>query len=231
MASVFTYTSANKAVSAELYAPTGSPQKGLVVIAYGSDGLVDNQNGPWATMIRGYASELAAGGSVVLIPDYLKATTTSPGLSAIEALGANSATWIGAITDALLQGKALAPAGARLGLLGFSLGGFLCLCARGDAHALSSYFAPIAVPPSSNIGPAPTGSELSFAEIHQGTADPLVDVANATQILNALKAEGVATAKYEYTGAGHGFAGADPANVAARTDSKTRTLAFFGTYL
>jgi len=42
-------------ISGYLYSPTGATSAGLVVIAYGTDGLEDTDNGRWETMIRGYA--------------------------------------------------------------------------------------------------------------------------------------------------------------------------------
>jgi hypothetical protein len=46
-------------IPAEVSYPTGTPNGGVVVIAYGSDGLTDDLNGPWASMIREYADELS----------------------------------------------------------------------------------------------------------------------------------------------------------------------------
>lgn len=50
--------------------PAGSP----VMIAYGSDGLVDNERGLWETMILGYAVKLSVAGTTALIPDYFGMT-------------------------------------------------------------------------------------------------------------------------------------------------------------
>jgi hypothetical protein len=53
------------AITAELSAPTEAARpRGLVVVAYGSDGLTNNLSGPWATMIRDYAGLLARAGFV-----------------------------------------------------------------------------------------------------------------------------------------------------------------------
>ena len=72
------FTSDGKQISAEMYKPS-APNGGAVVIAYGSDGFVDNQNGPWATMIRGYAHDLADKGFTAVVPDYFQRTGTKPG--------------------------------------------------------------------------------------------------------------------------------------------------------
>lgn len=233
---VTTFSSGGKTVSAELYAPT-TPSKGVIVIAYGSDGLVGNASGAWATMIRGYAADLAQAGSFVLIPDYPGATGTAVGLdSVLPALPAHSSDWEAIVADALAHGTTLAPAGSRKGLLGFSLGGFLSLRVRGKANVLSSYFAPYSFSPvgPANIGPVVAGSLLTVAEIHHGDDDHVVSYSNATQIIADLTAQGVATDLYTYPDADHGFGsfGNRPsANVVTRTQSKTRTLAFFATHL
>lgn len=49
MQSKVNFNSSGTAVPAELFNPVGTPNGGVVVIAYGSDGMVE----PWATMIRG----------------------------------------------------------------------------------------------------------------------------------------------------------------------------------
>ncbi|VTR91656.1 dienelactone hydrolase : Putative uncharacterized protein OS=Rhodopirellula baltica (strain SH1) GN=RB4286 PE=4 SV=1: DLH [Gemmata massiliana] len=231
-----TFTSGGRSVTAELYTPSGAPIKGVVVIAYGSDGLVDNDTGPWATMIRGYAADLEAAGTLVLIPDYLGATGTSPGLGTVlTALPAHRAAWEAVLVDALGHGLTLAPSGVKTGAIGFSLGGYLVLRVRGNVNALSSYFAPYSVIPGvPDIGPAPTPSRLTAAEVHHGGDDHIVPATNATRITTDLTAQGVSTDSYSYTGADHGFGsiGNDPAaNAAARSLSKSRTLAFFARHL
>ena len=65
MPTTINYTSRGVAITAELSTPTGAARpRGLVVIAYGSDGLTNNLSGPWATMIRDYAGLLARAGFV-----------------------------------------------------------------------------------------------------------------------------------------------------------------------
>src|SRR6476660_9950932 len=51
-----------------LYKPAGTATAGLGVIAYGTDGFVDTERGPWKKMINGYAEDLAARGVFALIP-------------------------------------------------------------------------------------------------------------------------------------------------------------------
>ena len=71
MQNTTSYISGTKSIPAELFQPSSGWAGGVVVIAYGSDGLIDNQHGPWATMIRQYASDLAGKGLTAMIPDFL----------------------------------------------------------------------------------------------------------------------------------------------------------------
>jgi dienelactone hydrolase len=113
---------------------------------------------------------------------------------------------------------------ARIGLLGFSLGGHLCLRVRAKAKILVEYFAPIL----DGIGPAGT---LTHAQIHHGKADqfPGTGFSNAETIRKRLELEGTSTELFAYPGAGHGFIGDDQPNTDARTLSKKATLTFFQT--
>src|SRR5271165_6596799 len=83
---------------------------GSVVVAYGSDGLTDNLNGSWATMIRESAEGLAAAGYIAIIPDGLSATQTAPGLAVIDSIHANRGMWQAALSDAIDSASALASA-------------------------------------------------------------------------------------------------------------------------
>jgi hypothetical protein len=58
MNNTITLVSGANSMTADLYTPPGASQ-GLIVIAYGSDGLTDDLSGPWKTMIQGYATSLA----------------------------------------------------------------------------------------------------------------------------------------------------------------------------
>jgi dienelactone hydrolase len=73
------FTSGGKTIGVEVFAAGGSSNGGVIVVAYGSDGLVDNANGPWATMTRGYAADLAGKGFTTMIPNYFQRTGTQAG--------------------------------------------------------------------------------------------------------------------------------------------------------
>ena len=104
-----------------------------------------------------------------------------------------------------------------IGLLGFSLGGHLSLRLRANAQVLVSFFAPML------DGIWARGS-LTHAQIHHGLADkvPGTGPESAGLIASVLKGEGTGTEVFTYTGAGHGFIGADRANTDARDQSRKR---------
>jgi dienelactone hydrolase len=80
------FTSQGVSITGELYTPVATTKTGLVVIAYGTDGLTDHLTGPWETMIRDYAESLGSSGFVAMIPDFLGVTSTMPGEAVLASL-------------------------------------------------------------------------------------------------------------------------------------------------
>ena len=112
---------------------------------------------------------------------------------------------------------------SRIGMLGFSLGGYLCLRARAAAKpkALVEYFAPM----FKGIG-AP--GRVPFAQIHHGTSDqPPTEFGNAAAIAAILKLEGTDVKVCQHKDATHGFARPSAADAKAAVDSRVSTLKFF----
>ncbi len=217
------YRSGGKAISAELFPPVGAARGAAVVIAHGSDGVTDDRNGPWATMMRQYGADFAQAGYTALLPHYFDKTGTEPGDAAMRSLFLNLPAWQQALADALKHAAALPGVGAgRVGLVGFSLGGHLGLRVRGQAPVVVEFFAPHLT----DIGSV--ASAAKHIQIHDGTADP---IANADLIAGVLGDEGIAPELHRYPGAGHGFNGADPDNTKARKLSRERTLQFVADHL
>jgi dienelactone hydrolase len=211
-------------IPGELYKPPGRPTSGAVIIAYGTHGWT----APWTAMLRGYAEDLAGRGVVGLMPDYFARTGTQHGGAAGAEIANNQDEWAAALVDSVAFARAQPGVdGSRIGMLGFSLGGYLCLRARAAAKpkALVEYFAPA----FDGIGAA---GSVQLSQIHHGTSDrPPTEFANATRIAGILKLERTDVTVFEYKNATHGFAGTSAADTTAAADSKDSTLKFFETRL
>jgi dienelactone hydrolase len=199
----------------------------VVIIAHGTDGVTDHLNGPWATMMREYAEALTSKGFVALIPHYFSRTGTDPCPAVLEQMLVHRRQWQDTISDAVTYVKSLPSVDTlRIGLLGFSLGGHLCLRLRATCKVLVEFFAP-------QLDLARSSATLALrAQIHHGEEDSLVPITpNAHNIKSILQAEGVNCEIFSYLGAGHGFAGDDPNNTSARNLSMERTISFFENHL
>ena len=225
MSQAITYLSAGTAIRAELFAPAGA-SRGAAVVAHGSDGLTDHLAGPWGTMMREHAEGLAKAGYHTLLPYYFDKTGTPPGRAALQTMGIHLHEWQDALGAAVDHVAALSGAGAsRVALVGFSLGGHLSVRLRDRVAVVVEFFAPYGVGLGTVSHPAPR------VQIHHGDNDAAVDVANADRIADWLGREGVAVDVHRYAGAGHGFAGPDPANQAARKLSRERAANFVASYI
>lgn len=226
MATRIDFMSLGKSVAAELFAPSASTKTGMVIVLYGTEGLMDGQDGAWGTTIRDHAASLAAAGMAAMIPDYFSATGTLPGKSAHRSISQHVETWRKVASDSIRHSTTLSFVDAsRIGLLGFSLGGHLALRLRGEAQVVVEYFAPLL----DGIG---TSNALKHIQIHQGDNDRAVPLdRNAKRIKEQLDREETPTELLTYPGANHGFFGPEPANLNARNSSKAATLSCFTTYL
>jgi dienelactone hydrolase len=228
------YQSGGKSIPTALFLPTTGQSDKLVILAYGSDGLIDK----WKMMLEEFARDLAQAGIAAAIPDYFASTGTRAGDlnprnpdSYVLQIVKGQATWLAALQAAVseLAKPTIIPGiqPARVGLLGFSLGGYLCAQAAPAVPAMVLFYAPLM------SGLHVTSPVSTRVEMHHGGQDPLLSYErDAKGIQNALRQAG-ATVKLwpAYTGANHGFVGFDPANLKARQLSKRRTLAFFAANL
>src|SRR6266853_6536589 len=205
----------------EFFKPVGTPNGGAIVVAHGSDGLVDNERGDWKTMICDYATELSGKGFVVLVPDYFALTGTKPPTTLAD-YAFHRDTWQKALTTVISDASAMKGIDAsRVGLLGFSLGGHLILRLRSVSKVLVSYFAPEFLE-LGGLGPVNIGPLRSL--LHHGTGDTLVPfVPNAGDIEQTLRKEKAEVELIPYDRAGHGFVGGDADNTSASEKSKAST--------
>jgi len=202
----------------------------VIIIAYGSDGL----DKPWDETILGLADALSGKGFLCLIPDYLKSDYRER-RDLLHQIPAFRPAWEDVISDTINYAAAQPTIEAgRIGLLGFSLGGYLCLRVRAKAKVAVEFFAP-------HLDEESARGRLTHAQIHHGCADGAKGCAflSAEAIAQMLRAEGTDTKLWPYENAGHGFigptgvdpnlglGGTDEGNTKARFESKMRTIEFF----
>src|SRR5215510_6034284 len=131
-------------IDTEIYTPPSTASHAAVILAYGSDGLID----PWAAMIREDAADLAQKGFHALVPHYFLSTRTPDGSidyanGGLLTVMANKDVWQRTLADAVQYAKTLPGVDAsRIGLLGYSLGAYLSLRLRTQAKAIVAYFPP-----------------------------------------------------------------------------------------
>ena len=226
MADPMSFTTGGVLVPVQIFRPaaTNGARAGAIIIAYGSDGLLDTASGPWKTMIEGYATDLAAKGFVALIPDYFARTGTKPPINifspaGVDAIRNDRDSWQATLADAVALAKGLIGVDrSRIGLLGFSLGGHLCLRLRAIPKVLVEYFAP------ELDGIGVSGPLALKVLIHHGEKD---DFDSPVPIEAELRANGAIVRRTDHKNAGHGFGGANPGDGAAAAASKVETLDFF----
>jgi dienelactone hydrolase len=223
MSIITNFNSVGQTIQAELFEPLGTPNGGIIIIVYGTDGMLS----PWGDGIRAYGDELSKKGFISIIPDYFVSTNTKAGFRDPEEIILHRDTWQATLTDAVAYAKTIPGIKAsRVGFLGFSLGGYLCLRLRANARVLVEFFAP----ELDGLG-ADTNSTLQ-AQIHHGLADQLVPFhLNSDAIKTILQKEGSTVELFSYAGANHGFNGNDSDNTKARDESMKRTISFFEKYL
>jgi len=223
MHTITNFNSVGKTIQAELFEPLGTINGGIIIIVYGTDGML----APWGDGIRAYADDLSKKGFISIIPDYFASTNTKAGFRDPEEIILYRDTWEATLTDAVAHAKTLSGVKiTRVGFLGFSLGGHLCLRLRVNAKVLVEFFAP----ELDGLG-VHTNPTLQ-AQIHHGLADQLVPFnLNSDAIQTTLKQEGATVELFSYAGANHGFNGNDSDNTKARDESMKRTVSFFEKYL
>jgi carboxymethylenebutenolidase len=216
------FTSASGLITAEVFIPKAPRRRPAVLILHGTFGLLPR----YRADIVSFAEALAARGIAAVIPHYFEGTGTVAGPGAIAAMFEHLPAWRATCGDALQYVRAhprVDP--ARLGVIGFSLGGHLALGlgmsppAGVAVKCAVDFFAPTLDPPLQGAL-----SALPPVQIHHGTADTLVPPAHSAHLVHGLRAAGRSAGLgyefHEYEGEGHGFTGA------ALGTSRTRTVAF-----
>ena len=228
------YKNGNKKIPTALFLPTTGKSEKLVILAYGSDGLMDK----WKAMLEAFARDLAQAGIAAAIPDYFASTGTRAGdlnpkdfdRYALQIMKGQD-TWVATLKTGVreLAQPAIVPGiqPARVGLLGFSLGGYLCAQAAAGIPAMVLFYTPIF------LGLKIPDRLKTRVEMHYGNADWLTTPdRDGKGVQAALQQAGATiTNLHLYDQATHGFAGTDVANTEAQKTSKERTVKFFAANL
>jgi dienelactone hydrolase len=220
-----TFTSNGQTVTLDVFAIASTGKHPAVLILHGSFGLMPQ----YKADIVSFADALLANGIASAMPYYLQSTKTDPGLGVLNLITKNSLTWRQACSDALtLVAADTRFDAARLGILGFSLGGHLALSLAMDP--------PVGVTPKCVVdffGPTrtlePHWTKMPPLLVFHGTVDPLVHPSESEYLVEQLKGVGKKEGgDYCYDpskGQGHGFKGAE------LTKSRDATVHFFKTRL
>lgn len=205
------YSSQGHTVAYDIFRPQ-TKQRGVVVFVHGADGLSVPQ---WNANYARQARSMAAAGFLVFFPHYFDSTGNHGIASGADEIK-NFMPWAQAIGDGMkvaqrLGGRPVGP----VGIVGVSLGASLSLYVetqQADAAVCVEFYGalPAWVPTMARRW-APT-------LILHGTADPIVPVANAYKINNALQKLNVPHAMKIYPGQGHGFNGPDETDAFARAN-------------
>lgn len=228
-----TYISGGAQVSGYLYKPQGMGPFPAVLVLHGKAGLGEAQ--------QAYASWLATQGYVALAPDYLTPINVASG----QWGGTDWENKIDPVREHLALGleclKSLPyVAPSRIGIVGFSLGGFFAfiLATRDDVKAVVSYYGAYnGKPVTQNL------SRYLFSDVvaelrapilmFHGDADQLVPIALAETTKNLLESSGKQYEYIMYPGAGHTFdaPAGTLANPTATADAKQKVRAFLAAKL
>lgn len=214
-----TFTSGGKKIQVEVFQPATSGKHAAVMLLYGAAGLTRR-----ADQFRDYGSRLAEHGSVVFLIHYFDATQSE---EAGEINSDRFPLWWRAVEDGVsfAQHQTFVDR-SRIGVLGFSLGGFVALAEAAQdrrVKAVAEYYGGMSEDFERSVRRMPPTLIL------HGDKDSIVPVSQAYAIHKFLTKLGVPSELRVYPGQEHGFdSEGDPASA---KDAWERMLAFFDRYL
>lgn len=186
----------------------GLPGSPLIVVAHDWYGRL-----PW---LDAYADALAAQGFRVVVPDFYRGVATvdaesAAGLRDDLEPGEALAVIDDLVAEARLEGS------ERIGLIGFSMGGWIALlhAQGGDADAVVAYYATLGLEEHGVI-PCPVLLHLAESDGWNPGSEPESFVAR-------LEDHGTPVTQFSYLGTEHSFANA---SIAATINTRAAALAF-----
>jgi carboxymethylenebutenolidase len=201
------------ATNAELYEPETGGHHPAVVLLYGSGGLKAA-----GSMYRWYATAFASKGMVTIICPYFDASHGKQRRNP-----ANTRIWIPAVKDCVTFVSSLPSVDPkRIGMFGFSLGGYLGLCTAPRDLRVSALV--------DMSGPEPKLTSEDWSRfpptlIMHGDTDHKVGLSNSRDVDKQLTLAKIPHQFIVYPGQDHGYLGA------AATDAHTKTVDFLANQL
>ena len=168
---------------------------------------------PW---LAPYSEALASRGFRVAVPDLYDGVCTVDSATAKQLMGAlDIGTALALIDDAIVDAQETGV--ERVGLVGFSLGGWLALlhAQAGAADAVVAYYASLA---AADHGVIPCPVLLQWAEV-----DEWDEGEDPESFVGRLKDHGTPVTEHRYLGTAHSFANA---TVPGKVDQQAAALAF-----
>jgi len=186
----------------------GRPGRPAIVLVHDWYGRL-----PW---LEAYADGLVHAGFFVLVPDLYDGRATADEDSAEELMRDLDLAYALSTIEDTVQ-RARAADAQRVGLIGFSMGGWLALleAQAGTVDAVAAYYATIS-PEDHGVLPCPV--LLNFAE-----TDEWGDGEEPDEFIGRLKEHGTPVVSYTYPGTVHSFANA---SIPSKLSSQAAAMAF-----
>jgi carboxymethylenebutenolidase len=212
------FSTKSQPLTAELFAAPGDGKRPAVVILHGISGF-----DAFPAFYRRYAAALADAGIDAYVLRYYDASDAVASKSKIAEerrafFNRRIRAWTSSVGEVVGQIAAQARSTGRVGVLGFSQGGFLATAAAAQDPRISPlvvFYGGIPSLLKNEITRLPP-----LLELH-GDADRVVALADGLALVDLARGLGLPVENVVYPGAGHGFEGEDA------VDAQRRTLAFF----
>ena len=186
----------------------GDPGRPLVILVHDWYGRL-----PW---LASYGEALASQGYRVIVPDFYDGVATVETATAEDLMAQLDVAGALAELDDIIQ-VARAEGSTRVGVVGFSLGGWLALlhAQSGAADAVVAYYA--------TLGPAQHGVIPAPVLLHLAEIDEWGEGEDPESFIDRLKDHGTPIINWTYLATMHSFANA---SITDRVDVNAAALAF-----